>query len=130
MIKKTLILALTALSIDAHAYAISEVQPRSVTVFKHQQFNASSKYIYGIQNNTHITQDYTISYTLCVQNKECLDKKFVIRLVSGDRISTSFDAAFPVKFGNAGAYRIAATIQVIGESSHAHSGEGTISVYN
>lgn len=129
MFKKVLLLSSLLLSTQVFAYANLEVNVPNKNTFVHTDTEMSAGIEYGIQNNTHYAQTYTITYNICPAEKKCTSDSFKVNLQSQQREQKKIVVSRMLRYGQARVYDVRVAVSIRGESIADKAALGALNVY-
>lgn len=128
MIKKLLALGLCCVSVNAFSWANTDVKVYGSNTLVNNRVNPEHDFWYGIQNNTHFPQTYTVTYSLCATNQPCAQESFKVNLASTQSISKMARLNYGIIYRNKGNFNLVGTIKIEGESTSSNSHSASIRV--
>jgi hypothetical protein len=128
--KASVILATLMINSSALAFAISEVHIINYgNIPRNTAFEPVAKFRYGIRNDTNINQEYVVRYSICADNKGCVNGERRIPISPSRSIDDGVDLPMSLTYYNSGTYNIAAYITIDGESFSRNEAHVRVNVY-
>ena len=123
-------IALTIITTNSFAFAITGVtinNPGSVP--RNVAFEPVAHFRYGIRNDTNFNQEYLVRYSICADNKGCVNGERRIPFAPHGSLDDAVDLPMNISYNNTGTYNIAAYIVIDGESTSRNEAHIRVNIY-